>query len=525
MTSSRPHWSTELVRDASGGVPALVYTEREHNVSRFLDIAVRWGDRTHLVQGRRRLGLDGLRRVVEAGAGLLSSEGLVPGQRVLVLGWNSIEWVIAFWSVLRAGGVVVTGNRWWSDDELAHSIALSAPSLVLSDRGPSESDDESLRWIGLDLLRAPDGGSPPPPRPPTDEYADAMVMFTSGSTGFPKGAVFSHRALIAGLHSQLHLTHRLPQELSDDHPAEITLQTSPFFHIGGVQAIMRAALLGGTLVLTEGRFEPKKVLDLIVKEGVQRWAAVPTVVSRVLDDESLPGRDLSRVRSVTLGGAPTPAGLMDRVRAAFPSVHRRLGTGWGLTEAGGQLTAASGADTLEHPGTVGRPLPFVELRIRRPDAAGEGEIVARSPMQMSRYVGTPSATPIDSDGWLSTGDLGRLDTDGRLWLTGRSKDVIVRGGENVAAPRVEEVLLTHPSVAEAAVLGMPDPDLGEEVAAVVVTRDHVSPDELRAHVRGQLSRFAVPTRWWLRRDPLPVNDVGKVLKPQLRTTWPDEEAM
>jgi acyl-CoA synthetase (AMP-forming)/AMP-acid ligase II len=512
-----PIWSSDVERTSIEGVPYLVYPKRERSVLRFLDLATRWGAREHIVEGEVRLTLDDLRAAADRGAAFLAARGVRPGDRVLLHGWNSADWIVAFWATLRRGAVVVAGNAWWSEEELEHALTLTAPAAVLSDRPPHPR--AAVPWHPLAGLA--EGADPPPPPPAPDEEAEAIVVFTSGSTGFPKAAAFSHRAIVAGLHSLLQITRRLPHQIPDDHPREVTLQTTPFFHFGGVQALQRAVVLGGTLVLTVGRFDPEQVAALIERERVQRWSAVPTMVARLLALEGLEARDLTSVRSVTLGGAPVPPGLMDRLRAAFPAVRDRVGTGWGLTEAGGQLTAASGRDTLERPGTVGRALPFVELRIAAPDTHGAGEVLARSPMQMTGYVGTEPTQDIDAEGWLRTGDLGRIDGDGWLWLTGRSKDVIVRGGENVAAAHVERALAEHPAVVDAAVVGLPHEDLGEEVAAAVTVRDAVTAGELRAFAGQRLASFAVPTRWWVRRDPLPTNDVGKVAKRRLQDDWQD----
>jgi steroid-24-oyl-CoA synthetase len=503
-------WSSEVLRTQLHGIAYLVYPERERSILRFLEIGKRWGDREHIVQGDLRLTLTDLRAAAERGAAFLAARGVSPGDRVLLHGWNSADWIIGFWSTLRLGGAVVTGNAWWSAEELEHALELTEPAVVLSDRPPHDGAD--MPWHGLAELTGHEGT--PPPLPPADEEAEAIVVFTSGSTGFPKAAAFSHRAIVAGLHSLLQLTRRLPQQVPDDHPREVTLQTTPFFHFGGVQALQRAVLLGGTLVLTVGRFDPEQVAELIERERVQRWSAVPTMVSRLLQLDDLESRDLSTVRSVTLGGAPTSPQLMDRLRTTFPAVRDRVGTGWGLTEAGGQLTAASGRETREHPGSVGRPLAFVELRVD-----GSGEILARSPMGMIGYVGQPS-DELDAEGWLRTGDLGRIDADGRLWLTGRSKDVILRGGENIAAVHVEQTLTEHPAVIEAAVVGLPHEDLGEEVAAAVTVRDGVTAEELREFAAQHLASFAVPSRWWLWRESLPTTDVGKVAKRRLQETWP-----
>jgi long-chain acyl-CoA synthetase len=310
--------------------------------------------------------------------------------------------------------------------------------------------------------------------------------------------------------------------LDGDSPGEVALQTGPLFHIGGVQALVRQLLLGGTLVFPRGRFDPTEVLDLMESEGVHRWGGVPTMVGRVLNDPTIEGRDLSTVRAISLGGSPVPPELVTRIKARFPSVERGVSQVYGLSEGGGTLTAASGRDLVERPGTAGRPLPLVELRIDRPDEKGTGEVVARTPTQMLGYWGQAPEGTIDDDGWVHTGDLGHLDDDGYLFITGRLKDLIIRGGENIAAPHVENVLLRHPDIRDVAVCGRPDTDLGEIVAAAIVLdpASAVTAAELRSFAAEHLAYFEVPTSWWLRTDPLPSNDVGKVNKRRLRADWP-----
>jgi acyl-CoA synthetase (AMP-forming)/AMP-acid ligase II len=198
---------------------------------------------------------------------------------------------------------------------------------------------------------------------------------------------------------------------------------------------------------------------------------------------------------------------------------------WGMTEGGGFFTVATGADLARFPKTVGRALPTTELRIENPDALGKGEILARSPTNMLGFIGVApedQRAPIDSDGWLRTGDVGHLDDDGFLFIDGRSKDMVIRGGENIACPHVEAALMRHPAVIEAAAVGLPHPDLGEELAAVVVCRPGgraPTEDELTQHMRAQVANFAVPTRWRIRTEPLPTIGTEKVDKKRLATEF------
>jgi len=242
-----------------------------------------------------------------------------------------------------------------------------------------------------------------------------------------------------------------------------------------------------------------------------RWSAVPTMVSRVLEHPDVHTRDLTSIKSLTVGGAPVHAEFLAQLRAGLPGVEPRVATGYGLTENGGQATAASGKDTTERPGSTGRPLPLVELTTLDPTDLQDGEILVRCPTQMIGYFGVADS-PIDAEGWLHTGDLGHLDEDGYLWITGRAKDMIIRGGENIAPAAVEQGLAGIAGVVESAVFGVPHPDLGEEVMAVVVVEKDLTAGDLARELRTRLASFAVPTRWRIERDPLPTTHSGKIDK-------------
>jgi long-chain acyl-CoA synthetase len=525
MTSGHLRWGEHVVRRTDGGVPFLVYEPRLRNLDEILAEGMRWAGREYLVHGDRRVRYEEVFGAVNRVSSELRSRGIAPGDRVLLLGGNSIPWVVSFWAIVHLGAIPVLGNGWWNRPEIEHTLRLVDPALVVAGKPCLDHLDVATAFdiTAFDVpAAAAEAALPEPPQLYPDEDSPAVILFTSGSTGLPKGAVLSHRALIAGQHTALHLTRRLPHQIADDRPREVTLQSGPVFHIGGLLTLLRSCLLGGTVIFQRDRFDPGEVVDLIEREGVHRWGGVPTMVRRVLNLPGIEHRDLSSVRSLTIGGAAVPADLLEQVPLRFPNAQRGTSQIYGQSEAGGTLTAASARDLIERPGTVGRPLPVVELRVDGAGSDGVGEIVARTPAQMSGYWEQHEDDPFTPDGWLRTGDLGRLDDDGYLYLRGRSKDVIIRGGENIAAPLVEATLLDHPSVRDVTVIGLPDADLGEIVAAaVVIDPDHrVGSDELAAFAKSRLAYFAVPQRWWIRTDALPVNDTGKVDKRTVQSSFP-----
>jgi acyl-CoA synthetase (AMP-forming)/AMP-acid ligase II len=205
---------------------------------------------------------------------------------------------------------------------------------------------------------------------------------------------------------------------------------------------------------------------------------------------------------------------MQRMRTELPSVSPRIPTGYGLTENGGQATGSAGSENVELLGSTGKPMPLVEIRFLAHPGLPDAEILLRAPTQMTRYYGLDES-PIDQDGWLHTGDLGRLDERGNLWITGRCKEMIIRGGENIAPAAVERALITIPGVTEAVVFGVPHADLGEEVMAVVVVESDLTAEQLKVQMREKVASFSVPTRWRVQTEPLPTNHTGKVDKPAI----------
>lgn len=430
-------WGDQITIKQVRGVPFRMYSERPRRVEHLLEFADRWGARPHIVHGEHEVTFDGLRLATAAKAKELVGLGAGHGDHVLLLGWNSPDWVANFWACLQIGAVPVLANAWWSDGEVADALVALQPVLTLADphgavkmppgwrRGPWETD--------LGSGGGPRAGGADHDARSLYEEDPAVVIFTSGTEGQPKAVVLSHRSLLAGLQMLLHVSRRLPHQL-DQTSGDVALHTGPLFHIGGVQTLIRAITVGDTLVMPQGRFDPAEALSLIERYKITRWSAVPTMVSRVLDHPDVHRRDLRSLRSVTVGGAPVHAEFLERIRTGLPGVHARVPTGYGLTENGGQATAASGRDTAERPGSSGRPLPCVELTFLPRPGLPDGEILLRAPTQMTGYYGNEKS-PIHEEGWLHTGDLGRLDDGGYLWITGRSKDMIIRGGENIAGRR------------------------------------------------------------------------------------------
>ena len=507
-------WGDRVEAGSYAGHPGLVYAHRPRTFGDLLFGVDRWSERTFLVQADRRITFGGFFAAVSAARECLRPFGIQPGDRVMLLAHNSPDWVLALWAIWSLGAVPVLGNRWWSVPEAEHSAMLAAPRAVITDAADLVAGAAGV--LDIDRLRDCFTGAAPvaPEIPgPAGEEDPAVILFTSGSTGMPKAVELPFRSVVANQQNVLARSGQLPHLIPADGPQPVNLISTPLFHIGAFATLITQTVTGGRIVFNTGRFDPAQVLALIETERVERWGAVPTMAARLLEDPGFDSHDLSSLRSFPLGGAPVPPVLLEKLGRRLPQLRSRgMVNTWGMTEGGGFFTLAANADLERHPSTVGRPLPTVELKI------DDGEIVVRSPTVMLGYAGNDSS-PMDSDGWLRTGDLGHINDEGYLFIDGRSKDMVIRGGENIACPHVEAAILRHPDVVEAAAIGLPHPDLGEELAAVVVHRPGgpvPTEEELIAHMTGQVAYFAIPTRWRIRPEPLPTVGTEKVDKKRLR---------
>ncbi len=467
-------------------------------------------------------------------AGLASRAGVRPGDRVAWMDTNGDRQIEAVFGVARAGAVSVPVNYRARDDELAFVLEDSGARVLCV--GPRYADAvarfmrsgagascpvEALvalgpgcpeGWTAYDDLAAPGAGAAPDP----GEGDLAMILYTAGTTGRPKGVMLTHRGLTS---------HPLENvEPADPGFEQRALLCVPLYHVAGVQ-VMLSSVYGGRVLVVQGQFEAGEWLRLVEEERVGRSTVVPTMLKMILEHPDLSARDLSSLRLLTYGAAPMPAEVILSAIRALPGV--RFINAFGQTETGATITALAPEDHVlagdpdlvarrrRRLRSIGRPLQDVELRVVDEDGAEVeagrvGEIVARGPGLMKGYWRRDEATAeATRGGWLHTGDLGRVDGDGYVYLEGRARDFIKRGGEMISPEEVEEVLRDHPSVDDAAVIGVFDPHWGESVRAVVVPAPGADVDEtgLIEHCRAALASFKRPESV-VTVDELPRNAMG-----------------
>lgn len=528
-----PGGAFELVEEEVLGSRVPVFAHRRRALHELLAESVVHGERVYIATATRRLTFaEHARRVSALAAGLAQEHGVGRGDRVAIHAANRPEWIEAFWAVTSLGAVAVGFNAWWSAPETEAALELTAPVLTIVDakRGSRLGADRARLDVDADLpsLLERHAGAPLPSCD-VDEDDPAVILFTSGTSGRPKGAVHTHRNLLAVV--EYHRFNDAAAAAFGDptDPRDKTyLLTMPLFHIGSLHnlAVPRLAT-GSRVALHTGAFEVDPVLRLVESERVTHWGAVPTMAHRLLEHPDLSAYDTSSLRAFSLASAPSSPAFKQRLREGLPFASVLVDS-YGLTETCTAVSIATPQDLLEAPGSLGRPILGVQMEIR--DATGntlpegrEGEVCVRSMYTMKEYWDDPEATAgaLREDRWLHTGDIGVMEA-GRVRLRSRRSDLIIRGGENINPGEIEAVLAEHPSVADVVVLGVDDEDLGQVPGAVVVLApgEQVGTEELAAHVGEQLAHFKVPTLWRLTHDPLPRNATGKVVRRQVAPPRP-----
>ncbi|MEU4650329.1 FadD3 family acyl-CoA ligase [Nocardia fluminea] len=461
-----------------------------------LSAADRFGDAEAVVDGSQRITYVELADRIRRAAGAFAQAGIDKGDRAAIWAPNSVEWIVAAFGLLTAGGVLVPVNTRFTAAEADDVIGRSGAKIVLAQQG----------FLGRDYLaQVPtidlksgflSSGSPFERKVGGADIAD--IVFTSGTTGKPKGAMMNHAQTLR-MYSEW-------CDLADLREGDRYLIVNPFFHTFGYKAGVIASLIRGATVLPLAVFDIDHVVELVSREQVTMLPGPPTLYHELLTVAGSP--QLASLRAAVTGSADIPVELIRRMRDELP--FRSIMTGYGLTEAG-TVTASRPGDSFEQLATtVGTPCAGLEVRI-----ATDGEVLVRGYSVMAGYLDDPVATAqaIDAEGWLHTGDLGRLD-EGRLRIDGRKKDLFIVGGFNAYPAEIEAVLLQHPGVAQVAVIGVPDARLGEVGRAFVVARGRVTEAELIAWSRRLLAGYKVP-RSVRFLDELPLNATGKVMKEQL----------
>jgi len=525
----------EIVREEVLGAPMSLFRSRPLSLRELLEGSIARGDADYIVCGERRISFrEHATLVASVAAALRERYGIGPRDRVAILAANCPEWIISFWASVSLGAVAVGLNGWWKRDEIVYGLEHSEPKLLIGD------EKRLARIAGIDVgipvveietgfeeLTSFRSGAALPTNPIAEDDP-AVILYTSGTTGRPKGAVNTHRGIVTFVqllffHGLRMMMMAVEKGVTPDPNAlpHCNLYNAPLFHLSGLYTGAVSMLASGVrTVWMPGRFDAGEVMRLIERERVTAWAPMGNMGHRLLDHPDLGRYDLGSVRSLGSGGAPVSEDIQQRLMEVFPNARGSFAVGYGLSESTGTATLNFGEFLADRPDSVGRALPTVEIEIRGPDGSvlpegEEGEIHIRGPLVMLEYWRNPEATDetILAGRWLRTGDVGRV-VDGYLYINSRARDLILRNAENIYPVEIEQCLEACPVVREAAVIGVPHPEWGQEVKAFVVPAEgaEIDVDDLIAHCNEALAHFKVPTLWEIRDEALPRNATGKVLK-------------
>jgi acyl-CoA synthetase (AMP-forming)/AMP-acid ligase II len=486
-----------------------------------------------VIAGDERLTFGQLDEISDRLAHGLVARGIAKGDRVAIAMRNCPAWIIGYMAALKAGAIATLLNGWWQPDELQHALELTQPKLVLADAPRAKRIAASCSGCTMDtidiynpaeeafagLLVDVGGDTVLPDIQPED---DATILFTSGSTGEAKGALSTHRAVTTGVYAyatSLMVLRGILESEGRPPPNPLkTLVVVPLFHVTGEVPVMLNSFVINRAMVMMPKWDAGEALRLIEKERITYFVGVPTMSLELLNHPDRHKFDLSSLTDIAAGGAPRPASHVERLQAEFPKAQPALG--YGLTETNAVGCSNFWGNYAAKPDSTGRAqAPFVELAILGAGdvhlPSGErGEIAIRSAANIKCYWRDPAATEaaFTADGFGRTGDIGYLDEDGYLIIVDRKKDIIIRGGENIAGAEVEAAVYAHPAVAEASVFGMPDDRLGEVPVAVVHLHPDspLSEDELRSFLESRLAAFKIPARVIFAPEPLPRLGTGKI---------------
>ncbi len=517
-----------------------------------------FGSRTFVVYENDRVTYEAFARATLAFAAELQRQGVKKGDRVALAMRNLPEWPVIFFAAVLTGAIVTPLNAWWTGPELEYGLNDSGAKVAIvdaeryerlaahlenctslsrvfvahreaSDAARSFDDPRAVRLedvIGpvATWERLPSGVVPDVLIEPDD---DAAIFYTSGTTGKPKGALATHRNICTSVGTNGFANARAFLRRGEDIPKpdpeqRTTLLVIPLFHVTGCASVLAPLVAQGSRLVLMRRWDAEGAMKLIEQENVDATGGVPTIAWQLVEHPERARYDLSSLKSLSYGGAPSAPELVRKIKEAFPAAAP--GTGWGMSETSATFTSHFAEEYEDRPGSCGPAAAIGELKIVGPDGEtlgvdAVGELWVKGPQVVKGYWNRPDETAKTFvDGWVRTGDLARLDEEGFCYIVDRAKDMLIRGGENIYCVEVENILYEHPAVVDAALVGIPHRTLGE-VPAAVVTLGHgatASEDEIRVFVGCRLAAFKVPVAVAFWPEPLPRNANGKILKGELK---------
>jgi long-chain acyl-CoA synthetase len=550
-----PGMMLEVGEEEVRGIRMKVWKAAPPTLREVYALGALFGGRDHLVFEDERASVAAFQAAAAKFSHQLIADGVQRGDRVAVIMRNLPEWPVAFWGGVLAGAIVTPLNAWWTGQELEYGLKNSGSSIAVMDVERYERLREHIdncpdlrkiyvsrsreeiadpRVVRLEtIVGATNDWTSLPPLAPPDIPAkpddDTAIFYTSGTTGLPKGAVISHRNIISNMFNSASAQARAflrrgeaPPAPDPNGPQKAFLISVPFFHATGCFAIMIPSLMTGNKIVMQRRWDCDQALRLMEKERVTHFGGVPTIAWQVLEHPDVDKYDLSSIEGVAYGGAPAAPELVKRIKARFPTAQPSQG--WGMTETSATATSNGAEDYMRKPASCGVPSATGEAKIVSLEGQelprGEvGELWYKGPIVVRGYWQNEKATAETFiDGWVKTGDLARIDDEGFIYIVDRAKDMLIRGGENIYCVEVENALYDHPSVMDAAVIGKPHLQLGEEPLAVVYLKPGTTAtvEELRHHCAQKIAAFKVPVDVIFWPETLPRNANGKIVKTELK---------
>lgn len=546
------------------GVPMRVFKNAPPTMRAFWELTAGYADRDYVVYEDERYTYAEVAATVRSLAHYLrETHGVSNGDRVAISMRNFPEWVMTYWATVSIGAAVVGMNAWWTSEEMKFGMSDAQPKVAVVDDERLERllpvlDDvraeapvhvisvRSDRDLPADCSRwndVVDASSAPADLPPADidPDDDACIFYTSGTTGFPKGAQLTHRGSVHNVMNLvfMSLTAATAEakakaagdiegkemgNLTSTASQPVYMAPTPLFHVTANNCLLQpCTLVGGKIVLTY-KWDPGRALELIEREGVTTFSGVPTMSRELIAHPDWEKRDTSTIQGMGGGGAAVQPDLVDKIDKSLSK--GAPSTGYGLTETHGIVTANAARFFVEKPASCGRAVPVCDVKLVDDEGndiaitpEARGQLCVRGPIVVKGYINRPDATAdAIRDGWFNTGDIAMVDDDGFIYIVDRAKDMVLRGGENVYSAEVEAAIYQNESVAEAAVFGVPDDRLGEEVGVAIYLHpgSSLTAEELQEFLGASIAKHKVPRYIWILDEQLPRNASGKFLKRDLK---------